>query len=271
MWFGLSARARGYEPGVDKLPCMTTVQDHYSSLLAQHYTWMFGTTFEEKVAEQRTFLSQSLGPEPEADGSSLAVDLGCGPGFQSIALAQMGYSPVLAVDTSRALLDELESHRGILPVETLCDDVMDIGGLVSPSTARAVVCMGDTITHLASKAAVAALIQSVATALVPGGCFVVTFRDLSAELSGLDRFIPVYGDAERVMTCFLEFDRPDAVLVYDLIYCRDGAKWNLAKSSYRKLRLSETWLASTMTSAGLSVESGRAGRLIRVAGTKPNS
>ncbi|HKF50489.1 MAG TPA: class I SAM-dependent methyltransferase [Terracidiphilus sp.] len=253
---------------------MATAQEHYSNLLAKHYTWMFGTTFEEKAAEQRAILTELLGPRAEA-GSTLAVDLGCGPGFQSIALAQMGYSPVLAIDTSRSLLDELESHRhalgGNLPIQTLCDDVMDIGGLVSPSTARVIVSMGDTITHLASRAAIAALIQSVATALVPGGRFIVTFRDLSAELAGLDRFIPVYGDDDRVMTCFLEFDRPDSVLVHDLVYCRDGAKWNLAKSSYRKLRVAEEWLASAMTSAGLAVESGRAGRLIRITGTKPGS
>ena len=249
---------------------MTSVKDHYSSLLARHYTWMFGTPFDDKVAEQREVLTGLLGARPDPFPSTLAVDLGCGPGFQSIALAQMGYSPVLAIDTSRALLDELASHQGDLPIQPLCDDLMDIGALVSPATARVIVCMGDTITHLASKAALAALLQSVTTALVPGGCFVVTFRDLSAELTGLDRFIPVYADDQRVMTCFLEFDRPDTVLVHDLVYSRDQSKWNLSKSSYRKLRLSETWLASAMTTAGLSVESGRAGRLIRLFARKPS-
>jgi hypothetical protein len=29
------------------------VADHYGTLLAEHYTWMFGASFDERVAEQR--------------------------------------------------------------------------------------------------------------------------------------------------------------------------------------------------------------------------
>ncbi len=187
---------------------MEDVRQHYESLLAKHYTWMFGTSFEAKIAEQRAILEDALKPAASGDGK-LAVDLGCGPGYQAMALAQMGHAPVLAVDTSATLLSELRDHQGNLPIQTAENDIRDLGKLAAPGTAQVVVCMGDTITHLGSKSDVLALVRAVNKALVPGGAFVVTYRDLSEELHGLDRFIPVHSDDECVMTCFLEFDQPE--------------------------------------------------------------
>jgi hypothetical protein len=37
----------------------STVQEHYDTLLAEHYDWMFGVPLESKVAERR-------GPEDAA-------------------------------------------------------------------------------------------------------------------------------------------------------------------------------------------------------------
>jgi SAM-dependent methyltransferase len=247
---------------------MEDVRQHYESLLAKHYTWMFGTSFEAKVAEQRAILEDALKPTAANDHRGLAVDLGCGPGYQAMALAQMGYAPVLAVDTSATLLSELRDRQGNLPIQTAENDIRDLGLLAAQGTAQVVVCMGDTITHLGSKSDVLALVRAVNKALVPGGTFVITYRDLSEELHGLDRFIPVHSDDERVMTCFLEFDQPESALVHDLVYRREGALWKLEKSSYRKLRLPAKWLEDAMTSAGFEANRGQAGRLIRLVGRK---
>jgi SAM-dependent methyltransferase len=247
---------------------MSDVQDHYSGLLAKHYTWMFGMSFAAKVAEEKAILQDAL--QPAADGSDLgmAVDLGSGSGFQTVALAEMGYSPVLAVDTSQSLLKELQSHNNNLSIQTICNDLLNLSKFVSPATVKAFVCMGDTITHLSSKAAVEELLHLVFKALVPDGQFVLSYRDLSAEATGLDRFIPVYSDEGKVMTCFLEFDRPDAVLVHDLVYSREGEQWLFEKSNYRKLRLPLDWLENAMVRVGFTVQRGQAGRLIRLIGQR---
>jgi len=36
------------------------VSAHYTNLLARHYSWMFGLSFDEKVTEQRTLLEPLL-------------------------------------------------------------------------------------------------------------------------------------------------------------------------------------------------------------------
>ena len=250
---------------------MSEVQDHYSVLLAKHYTWMFGTPFATKVAEQMEILEDVLKPAAHNSHLGLAVDLGSGPGFQTFALAEMGYSPVLAVDTSAFLLSELRSHQGNLPLQTICDDILKLNEFVSPATARVIVCMGDTITHLGSKDAVVELLHLVSDALMPGGTFVLSYRDLSVEATGLDRFIPVYSDENKVMTCFLEFDLPNAVLVHDLVYSRQGEQWLFEKGNYRKLRLPLDWLENVMVRVGFTVQRGQAGRLVRLVGQKPSA
>ncbi|HEU5341487.1 class I SAM-dependent methyltransferase [Edaphobacter sp.] len=248
---------------------MSDVQDHYSNLLAKQYTWMFGMSFSAKVAEQKAILADALQPATDDSGLGLAVDLGSGPGFQTIALSEMGCSPVLALDTSESLLKELQLHQKELPVQTICADLLQLGQFVSPASANAIVCMGDTITHLGTRDAVEGLLGSVFDALVPGGRFVISYRDLSAEATGLDRFIPVYADEDKVMTCFLEFDRTDTVMVHDLVYSRVNHQWLLEKSNYRKLRLPIDWLNDAMVRVGFIVHKGQAGRLLRLVGQKP--
>lgn len=124
--------------------------------------------------------------------------------------------------------------------------------------------MGDTLTHLSSLEEVRRLFSLVATALIPGGQFVVTWRDLTPELTGTDRFIPLRSSEDKIMTCFLEYTSPTTVEVHDLVYSRadDGRSWTMGKSSYSKLRLSPAQLAVELAAVGPTVDPfGTAGRL----------
>ena len=229
---------------------MSTVNEHYERLLSHHYTWMFGTSFEERVNEQKSFLSRTLEPLLKRPEAVLAIDLGCGPGFQTIALAQLGFSPVIAIDTSAELLDELRSHVNGLPVRIEKADLRDLPEIVQAGQATVIVCMGDTLTHLPDKSDVSALFRGVFDRLRSGGMFVITYRDLTTELYGTDRFIPVRSDDNKIMTCFLEFENQESVVVHDMVYIRQGTGWSLNKSSYRKLRLGIDWVYQELAKPG---------------------
>jgi protein-L-isoaspartate O-methyltransferase len=249
---------------------MSTVNEHYERLLWKHYTWMFAASFEERVDQEKSLLSHALEAVKNKPERALAVDLGSGPGFQTVALAQLGFSPVIAIDSSSELLDELRSHIDSFSVQIEKADLRDLPTIVAAGDASVIVCMGDTLTHLASKADVSALFQDVFDALHAGGVFVITYRDLTKDLEGLDRFIPVQSDDNTIMTCFLEYESAESVVVHDLVYTRDGAAWSLSKSSYRKLRLGVDWLVQELNAVGLVVVSeGTAGRLMRVVAAKP--
>jgi SAM-dependent methyltransferase len=243
------------------------VTRHYETVLAANYTWMFGVSFDAKVAEQRDLLSRVLGDELTRPGP--AIDLGSGPGYQSIALADLGFIPVVAVDTSQALLDELKEHRNGRPIETACADLRDVRRIYGQRRARIVVCMGDTLTHLPDVASVTQLFADAFELLKPGGLLMLTFRDLSAALEGLDRFIPIRSDADRIMTCFLEYE-PAFVRVHDLIHTRTGDSWTLHKSSYKKLRLSSAEVAEQLADAGFHiVRNEPIGRLQSILARRP--
>jgi SAM-dependent methyltransferase len=240
---------------------------HYDQLLAEHYSWMVGVPFQEKVAEQAALLRE-LGLSEGRHG--IAIDLGAGPGYQSVALADLGYARVIAVDTSRTLLDELQAQKGDKPIEAVLDDMCGFLARTAPASADAIVCMGDALTHLESHNDLSGLLTNAAAVLAPGGKLILTFRDMSQALTGVDRFIPVQSDADRVMMCFLEYE-PKTVIVHDLIHERTGTGWAMRKSCYRKLRVSAGDIVRQLERSGLHVAINReAGRMWAISARRPH-
>ena len=206
---------------------MVSVEEHYDNLLAPYYTWICGG-FDLKIEENRNFI-RDHGIRPV--GSGVAVDLGAGSGFQSIALAESGFS-VIALDTSRQLLAELKEKAKDLPIVTVRDTLLNFGEH-SPAEIDISVCMGDTLTHLQSLEEVQQLLENTYAALTRNGILILSFRDMTHELSGLDRFIPVRSDSNRIFTCFLEYEARH-VMVHDIVYEKQKGQWKMKKSAFRK-------------------------------------
>lgn len=253
---------------------MTMATEHYDRLLAAHYTWMLGGDIAAVAKDQARLLSE-LGVSPGA-ADALVVDLGCGPGTQSLALAELGFSPVLAVDSSRILLDELSGLAGRTGYSSAIHPLhADIRSALTehtqPSSVAAVVCMGDTLTHLPARQDVTALLRDAARSLAVNGQLVLSYRDLTTPRAGADRFLPVRATEDRIMTCFLEYVDDDTVMVHDLIHTRSRSTWNQQVSSYPKLRISCAWLTSRCQEAGLDVQHNTAGPggLRIITATKP--
>jgi SAM-dependent methyltransferase len=239
---------------------MTTQQKHYEQLLAPIYVWMAGGVESALAAG-----AQDVAPLTPGDG--LAIDLGAGFGMHAIPLARAGYE-VVALDTSRELLDVLRANSAGLSIRAVEADLLDFRRHVS-TAASLIVCLGDTLTHLASTDDVERLVRDVAASLRPGGRFVATFRDYMHPAAGDARFIPVRSDANRIHTCFLE-EQPDHMLVHDIVHERDGATWRMKISSYPKLRLAPVAVAETLRYAGLepTIAPGARG-MVRITAVRP--
>jgi SAM-dependent methyltransferase len=226
---------------------MVTVKEHYENHLAKYYSWMSGG-FSKKLEENRKFFKDhNLWPR----SSRVAVDLGAGSGFQSIPLSELGYQ-VIAIDSSNQLLAELKENAKDLSIEIINDDLLNFSKH-SPDTVELIVCMGDTLTHLNTHQNIRKLLRSVYNALEIGGQVVLTFRDLTTELKGLDRFVPVRNDANTIFTCFLEYEK-DYVRVYDIIYEKKHNQWKLKKSMFNKIRISPQWTRKNLQEFGFKVE-----------------
>ena len=223
---------------------MRSVREHYASHLAPIYVWMCGGA-EAALARGEAELD-ALGLLPRA--SRRAVDLGAGFGMHSIPLARRGFE-VLALDGSAELLRELRALAGALAVEAVQDDFLNFRRHLAGIAPEVVLCMGDTLTHLGDLRAVEALLANAAAALAPCGTFVLTFRDYTIPLEGGHRFVPVKSDADRILTCFLEYG-DDCVDVHDLVHERAGGEWRQRVSAYRKLRLAPDRVVAALGSAG---------------------
>jgi SAM-dependent methyltransferase len=245
---------------------MTSVKEHYDRHLGPVYGWMLGD-FAEAVDAARAELAQAGVP---ADARGIAIDLGAGTGVHAVALADMGY-PVTAIDSCAPLLDELRNNSGARDIRAVPGDITSFAQL-GPVPAGAIVCMGDTLTHLESLEAVEQLFRDVSSALAPGGVFVSTFRDYAtSELRGTERFIPVRSDADRILTCFLDY-REDTVLVHDILQERSDEGWNTSVSAYPKLRIDPLWALTVLSDSGLSATMAQGSRgMMRVVGRCPTS
>jgi len=135
-----------------------------------------------------------------------------------------------------------------------------------PGPVDAILCMGDTLTHLASPEDVERLLADVAAALAPSGVFVATFRNyFSTELVGPSRFLLVRSDETRILTCCLEYGTA-TVTVHDLLHERVEGRWQLRVSGYVKLRLAPQVLIRQLEESGLAVRRDEvAGGMVRIA------
>ena len=237
---------------------MTTVIEHYANHLAPIYLWMAGGP--EAALQAGTAEIEALNL-PLTDGATV-LDLGAGFGMHAIPLALRG-ARVTAIDTSSELLHALEQLAGNLPVRAVNDDLLAFQSHIT-ETPSAILCMGDTITHLPDRGSVESFIERVSAELPSGGIFVVSFRDYSVPLLKDQRFIPVRSDDNRILTCFLEYE-PEALVVHDILHQRMPDGWQTRVSHYRKLRLSPEHLIASLRSKGFSVrcETGMRG-LVRL-------
>jgi SAM-dependent methyltransferase len=223
---------------------MQSVHDHYATHLAPIYAWMCGGAEAALVRGDAELDALGL----VARAARQAVDLGAGFGMHSIPLARRGFE-VLALDSSAELLRELRALAAGLSVTTVQADILGFRKHLAGGAPEVILCMGDTLTHLSDLRAVESLFADAAAAIAPGGAFVLSFRDYTTPLEGERRFVPVKNDADRILTCFLEYG-DDYINVHDLVHERRGAEWRQRVSAYRKLRLAPDWVVAALGRAG---------------------
>ena len=228
---------------------MESVKDHYDSFLGEVYSWILGDF--DKAYERNSELFANL--EIQAKDGQVAVDLGCGPGCQSLPLAEIGYD-VVAIDFCQALLDELGQRTGGHSITRICDDILNFRQHLSTQP-NLVVCMGDTLVHLPDMETASSLIRLVCESLEPGGIFIYAIRDyISLVPTGAERFVPVRSSEDQIFTCFLDY-REDVVHVHDILHRKLDGEWQMTISDYQKLRLDSRVIDRQLEACGLAVTS----------------
>ena len=227
---------------------MSTAKQHYDQLLGKHYTWSVAGSGDPFEPAATWLVRHGL-----ADFARY-LDLGAGFGAHAVPLARAGKS-VTAVDFHAGLLAELRAAAGSVAT---CE--AELGAYLEDAVAAAatwdaVLCLGDTLTHLPDRAAVEHLVDGAARVLAPGGVLALGYRDYSGPpRTGIERFIPVRHDAQRSLVCCVEAIDDDHLSVTDLITTAEPGGLRTQLSAYRKLRLAPAAVVAWAAAAGLTLE-----------------
>lgn len=224
-----------------------TVKEHYDNHLGHFYSWMTGD-FHAKTNEFKRFLTDNF-IKPTSKNKT-AIDLGAGHGLQSIPLAEVGFK-VLAIDFNQKLLDELKVNAYGLDIKVIKDDIKNV--VTFADKPELIICCGDTLSHLDNKIEVKTFIQDTVKSLDKNGKLILSFRDYSTKLAGLDRFIPVKSDDTKILTCILDYE-DEFVNVTDLLYEKTNAVWIQKVSTYKKVRLFTSEVVEQLEANGMTIK-----------------
>lgn len=121
-----------------------------------------------------------------------AIDLGCATGAHVALLAGLGYGAI-GVDPSEAMLAEAARRHGPLAESGFASfragGMLDVDALVGPGRAALVLCVGNTLPHLA-RPELPSFMRKAARALEPGGRLVVQLLNYGRLLAERPERLP---------------------------------------------------------------------------------
>jgi glycine/sarcosine N-methyltransferase len=192
---------------------------------------------------------------------SRVLDLACGTGTIAVALASRGHR-VLGIDLDAAMIERARSKAGGLPVVFKSGDML---GRIEPAAGYdAVLCLGNSLVHLASEDRVASLLTACRRRLVSGGLLLLGIVNVGrfagrqeAELPLIERRSaagPVRFRRRYTFTAgspFLGF--------HSLLTVGEGAEALRLENSIPLLVLPERRLVSLVAAAGFAAIASRDG------------
>jgi SAM-dependent methyltransferase len=179
--------------------------------LAPDYDDMTG--FGKRFVHEKPFFRLLV----ESHHIGTALDAGCGTGFHSLLLAQLGVR-VTALDVSGEMLDRLARHGKEMDfdISRVRSDFQSIREAV-PGPFDAVFCMGNTLPHLLSETDIRSAFGSFAAILRPGGILFLQMLNYDRILATRER---VQSAKERngvTYVRFYDFDDSRGLVLFNIL------------------------------------------------------
>jgi SAM-dependent methyltransferase len=146
-----------------------------------------------------------------------ALDAGCGTGFHSLLLAQLGVR-VTAVDVSEEMLGRLERHGREMDLEIIrvCSDFRGIGKAVQ-GPLDAVFCMGNTLPHLLGESEIRSALRSFTSILAPGGMLFLQVLNYDRILANRERIQNVRECGGVTFVRFYDFEDSSGLINFNIL------------------------------------------------------
>jgi SAM-dependent methyltransferase len=146
-----------------------------------------------------------------------ALDAGCGTGFHSLLLAQLGVR-VTAVDVSGEMLARLERHASEmkLDIRRVRSDFQGLKEL-APGPFDAVFCMGNTLPHLLSEADIRMALTNFSAILRPGGTLLLQILNYDRILATRERIQNAKESNGVTFVRFYDFDDGRGLVLFNIL------------------------------------------------------
>ncbi len=188
------------DPTISVVADNLSVSEFYDAL-APDYDLMTG--FEKRFVQERPFFHMLV----DKFRIKNALDAGCGTGFHSLLLSQLGVN-VTAVDISSRMVSSLRRHalRLGLEVEAHVSSFGDIQGAVDGSF-DAVFCLGNSLAHAASREDLLRSLRAFAAVLRPSGILFIQNLNYDRILAQQEKVQSTKEAGEKTFVRFYDYDK----------------------------------------------------------------
>ena len=187
--------------------------------------------WQSRLAYEMGFIEQCLrDAAEEARLLPRVLDSACGTGWHAIALAKRGY-PIAGADLSSGMIEQARANADQAGVKVPFK-VAGFGELAAAYSSSALIpfdallCLGNSLPHLLSKADLNHSLQDFAACLRPGGLLLIQNRNFDAVLASRERWMAPQshreGDTEWIFLRFYDY-LPDGLIQFNVITLRRGA------------------------------------------------
>lgn len=231
---------------------MTQDNSMYDSL-AEDYdrftNWTNRLNFELPFLE-----SQIRNAAPRAIPSVL--DAACGTGMHAIALARAGFI-CAGADLSSKMIDQarINAREAGLEVDFRTAGFGQLAQTFADRTFDALLCLGNSLPHLITPAALEGALGDFFQVMQPGGLLLLQSRNFDAVLSAHNRWMPpeAYSDGEHewLFQRFYDFE-PNGLIRFNMITLKRklGGEWQSQVTSSMLYPQTEALVRSALVKAG---------------------
>jgi SAM-dependent methyltransferase len=228
--------------------------------LAEDYADAILSDFDQVSRRQGEELDALLRPR----GVKRVLDVACGGGLQSLALAELGYQ-VTAIDISPGMIAEAKRNgerRGVA-VDWVVGDWHDLSHLFAEPF-DAVVCWGNSLSHVADADDLAAVLGETASVVGPHGICSVQLRDwdrvIAERPKGAIRQVKQTPEGRLISFDVWQYPAPEVMVMEIFVLRERGDRWEVRRREVIHRMIGRAELEGAAKKAGFAkVECTNAG------------
>jgi glycine/sarcosine N-methyltransferase len=209
------------------------------------------TDWESRLARELPFIEEVLGRQK----AKRVLDVACGTGWHSIALAQRGYTAA-GCDASPKMIERAKENAKRAGV-ALRFETADFTGLdIFAEPFDAVLCLGNSLPHLLSQEALVEAIRRMRGRLTPAGVLILHNLNYDRRMKAKPRFFSANGTADALVWRFADYG-PEFITFHTALFERKlagntggAASWSVEVNSTLQRPLLAADLEDALNRAG---------------------